>query len=665
MKKRVMALLCAAGLIIGGCDGVLAKAAKKPVFLSKAKIALTVGKSKKVTVKNISGVIIKKKNFRSSNEKVATVTKTGKITAKMAGKATIKVTVKYTNGGKAKKNTLKCSVSVTKQKSDYNTPAPELSETPKPSTKPDKTPKPSMTPDATPTMAPSDTMNYTYSVTPLTSDVCSYFYVKTENPDPTSFDFLDEDTVLSDTNQCRITHSETEFKDVDYVDKETLRVKDGYIFVSSKTDGGKLTLETIEDGKRQITEQSVTIPKLTSATEYIINTYTSESMSFFEKMDAAQNGLYDLALYSEAFVQGKFERSEKSPYYGLSTSPHVDQAFYIQDPYYREGNQWLLASSLYPFFYDSLGFPSQMASIAKLLEPSAVCKKDDNFHWQIQVTYNGVTKAYGGEGMGGGQGITEDLIKYRYSFDGSDGDASTKTSWGELSKMINDYGSMTVPEQEKDLPELTWKEISDKVGSDGSYISLLIVNSLSGIPSGTGITFLYKNGDKDRPGYFSNVWYDGRFFNSHEFFEKGTDFDTTYASGSIPDIVIKDACIPFPESSDSNIRYLYRNSQRYYDSIENIPEYNADTKVWSGFTKYKYDWKSGTWIASVYKNAICRNKTIGEQGPIEDGVFVDACTLTLEEVKAMSIDRNADIFPTSFYQYDMTVPPGTLGELQK
>ena len=87
-------------------------AATKPK-LSKTKITMTVGQSKKLKVKGISKKRAKRIKWKSSKKKVVTVTKTGKLKARKAGKATITAKV-----GKKK---LKCKV-VVKRKLWWNTP---------------------------------------------------------------------------------------------------------------------------------------------------------------------------------------------------------------------------------------------------------------------------------------------------------------------------------------------------------------------------------------------------------------------------------------------------------------------------------------------------------------------------------------------------------------
>lgn len=548
--------------------------------------------------------------WKSTNSKILRIKKHTKHSVTIVGVAAGKATLKATVNGKIRK----CAVTVKKSK---------------------KTEK-----------------GYSYSVTPLADSVCSYFYVKTDNPDPKSFVFVDQETPYTESGKCTIRQYNSTFADVDYVDETTKKVNGGYLFYGSGTDGGTWYLANITDEKEQVTDITVTVPTLQSTTDYLINTYTTPNMSFFEKMNAVQKGLDEICLYSGVAVLGERKKSTTSPFYGISTSPHVDQTFYIQDPYYRTGGQGMLISNLYPFRLDSIGFPSQMASVAKKLDASVKCQWNKYAHWLIDITWNGTTKAYGGAGSGGGQGITKDMITHRYNFTGRGADTSTKHSWSEIKAMIKEYGQMTVAEEPTDLPELTWTDVANTVGTEGSYVRLVLLNSIFG-GTGTGYTFLYGTGEGGIA-YFSNAWYDGRYFNSHEYFEKGTTFGDETASKA--SIIVKDAKIPFPESTEGK-RYLYN-----YHTIDQASEYDPQTGTWSGFTRYNYHADSNTWIASVYNNATYYDESSRSYKPIEEEAFKDACTLTQEEVAAMNIDCNANIDPTSYYIYDMTVAPGTKGQ---
>lgn len=80
------------------------------IKLSKKSITLKVGKTRKLKVKYAKGDSVKK--WKSSNKKIATVSKKGKITAKKPG--TVKITVKLKSGKKA---VCKVKVKANKKKS--------------------------------------------------------------------------------------------------------------------------------------------------------------------------------------------------------------------------------------------------------------------------------------------------------------------------------------------------------------------------------------------------------------------------------------------------------------------------------------------------------------------------------------------------------------------
>ncbi len=105
--KQTFAWILAVMMVFSIFPATQVNAATKPK-LSKTKITMTVGQSKKLKVKGISKKRAKRIKWKSSKKKVVTVTKTGKIKARKAGKATITAKV-----GKKK---LKCKVTVKKSK---------------------------------------------------------------------------------------------------------------------------------------------------------------------------------------------------------------------------------------------------------------------------------------------------------------------------------------------------------------------------------------------------------------------------------------------------------------------------------------------------------------------------------------------------------------------
>lgn len=104
--KQTFAWILALMMVFSIFPATQVNAATKPK-LSKTKITMTVGQSKKLKVKGISKKRAKRIKWKSSKKKVVTVTKTGKLKARKAGKATITAKV-----GKKK---LKCKVTVKKR----------------------------------------------------------------------------------------------------------------------------------------------------------------------------------------------------------------------------------------------------------------------------------------------------------------------------------------------------------------------------------------------------------------------------------------------------------------------------------------------------------------------------------------------------------------------
>ena len=105
--KQTFAWILALMMVFSIFPATQVNAATKPK-LSKTKITMTVGQSKKLKVKGISKKRAKRIKWKSSPKKVVTVTKTGKLKARKAGKAVITAKV-----GKKK---LKCKVVVKRKR---------------------------------------------------------------------------------------------------------------------------------------------------------------------------------------------------------------------------------------------------------------------------------------------------------------------------------------------------------------------------------------------------------------------------------------------------------------------------------------------------------------------------------------------------------------------
>ena len=516
--------------------------------------------------------------------------------------------------------------------------------------------------------------DYTYEVIPLMAPFNSYFYIKTNNPDPDSFRFVDEKSVYVDEGKTgSVTPDQTLYMDVNYENAATKRVKGGYIATGSGTDGGELKLQigqvtgshnvynistgatTVKkDYKYTDTTATLKVETLRNVVDYLINKYSSGTRTYFDNLTEIQKGFKSECLYSGVYVLGEQKKSEKTPYYGLSTSPHVDQTFYIQDPYYRTDSKSMLVSGLYPMRYDSVGFPSVMMSIAKKLNSEAKVEWSSSAHYLINVTYDGVTKSYGGQGSGGGQGIKDDQIIYRYSFDGSADDAYAKCNLEDTAKMIREYGKLTVPEDPTDQPKLTWASVRSTVGTEGSYVKLVLLTSIFG-GSADGYTFMYDNGSTSEGskgwgsvGHFSNAWYDGRYINSHEYYYPGAKFEDTVESQS-PSLIFKDVVIKLPDDGKT---YYYN-----YKTMDKVDKYDSATGTWSGFMTYRYDSASKTWKCELINSIKYKDGT--SYKAIEDEAFIDECTITMDEALKMKLDSNTDNEPEAYYIYDMKTQPGT------
>lgn len=127
MKRKILTIAMAMVLCL---SLVFSTGAATKIKLNRKKATLVVGQTVKLKV---VGKKIKKKKFKSTNKKIATVSKKGKVIAKKPGTCKIKVTIKL-NNKKTKK--LTCKVTVTKNVSPKT---PEQTKKPAETTKPVET----------------------------------------------------------------------------------------------------------------------------------------------------------------------------------------------------------------------------------------------------------------------------------------------------------------------------------------------------------------------------------------------------------------------------------------------------------------------------------------------------------------------------------------------
>ena len=527
---------------------------------------------------------------------------------------------------------------------------------------------PSSSPSSTPSSQPSsgtgttttttttttETDGYTYEITPMLSPFNDYFYVKTNNANGNAFRFKDNSSKYSTDSYIEL--DSTYYADVVYENTSTYRVKDGFIFYSGTTDGGDVVLQVLSGSTWTDTSLVFTLPTLVDNADYLVQTYTDSSKGYFDNMSAVQSGFDSICLYGGPSIRGALKKNDNS-YWGIYTSPHVDQSFYIGSPYSYGSSTPMLTTRLYPFRYDSLGFPGMMISVSKIIcekygYSGVTYKWSDSSHAFVQFTYNGTTNTYGGAGNGKGHAILESDINGYFKFDNSSTDMNG-ISLSSLYSKIWDYMAMPEPDAGYNTKEFTWNDVFDDVGK-GSWIKVYCAVSVFG-GGFDGYTYIGQSVSKPgyhsfgyAPGtggslttspydyltdmtYFSNCWVDGRYINTHEFWQVGA----TFADYPTATIVLIDPVIKVPSG------YFTANS--WYDSSK----YNSTTGQWTGAMRFFYNSTEDCWISEIYDS---RYST--------DSEFVDACYLTQDEVAAMGVDSNTNTAPASYYNYDRSEEPG-------
>ena len=510
--------------------------------------------------------------------------------------------------------------------------------------------------------------DYSYSVTPLLSPFNEYFFVKTDNPDPKSFRFADKSSKYSDDSSIEFDYDDWSeevnlYADIKYEDAETGRVNGGYIFKSFNTDGGELLLQEKDsssyswDLKWNDTSIKLELPELKDDIDYLIDTYADKT-GFFDNMDAVQSGFSSICLYSGSYIRG--ELYKPGDFWSMSTSPHKDQTFYIQSPYSRKDDKILFASTIYPFRYDSLGFPSVMAEISKRLDASSSYEWSDSSHAYIEVTFGGETHIYGGQGNGDGQAISEDKIT-QFINPGKD-----KITLQSARQLLDYYSDV---EMDDDVPRdgaLTWEKICSSVG-EGTWVRLTLIVGIFG-GTATGYTYLYKKDDgtyhwADKAGddgseiywggdmgFFSDAWVDGRYIDSWERYVPGEKFDDHPTS----DIMLLDVQIP---QISYSYEYKYNQDTGNYEKVYNDINITQESK--NALFEYSED---GWCVDSDAFNNGCANYSVitelVEKGLV-DKKYLDMVTLTLDEVKALNVDKNTDTIPTKGLIFDGSAEPGT------
>ena len=477
-------------------------------------------------------------------------------------------------------------------------------------------------------------------ITPVIAPFNDWFFVKTNVPDPTGLRFVDKDSVYD--KKATITFSKEVFPDVNYEDKNTLRVNGGYLFYSGNVDGGELSLEVkSENGKWIDSGLTFTLPELCDEADYLIQQYATKE-EYFDNLEAVQEGLSSICLYSESYIRGNF--IQVNDYWHVSTSPFIDQHFYLYSPYDYQQNQALFAAKVYPFINDSFSFPQLLAEVSDRLDTDskATWEWSDEKHYLIDVTYRtgkdtDETRSFGGAGATHGQALTEKDIQPVFDFKEMPTLEQTKT-------ILEDYAGMDIPDDIPTENKLTWKSICDTVGNGAwvriSHNSVISNQKFQLTPT---YTYLYKKDNQDSYtvtnwgvgyetywsgslGFVSDTWVDGRYIDQYEQFVSGETFD---------------------QHPKSNILLLGMK----------IPVLNGtEITETTGNLLYCYNEKENLWTADLpdYQKILDLDES-----------YSDLLQLTLEEVKTLHVDRNTNQLPESGYIYDGTAEPATIFENEK
>lgn len=536
-----------------------------------------------------------------------------------------------------------------------------------------------------------DALQYTYEIYPLLEPFNEYFYVKTENPHPESFRFSDKDSPYSETSV--IYSDENVYADVKYENEEFRRVDGGYIFKSFTTNGGEVELQVheeiteeeftievygtsdpefsgyspyhgmpVDSYKEYINENSyylrgyykwkdtgikIELPELCDNCDFLIQNY-SVGTEFFSDMEAIQKSFSSVCLYSGSFIRGEIYRSGDRGW-RMAGAPYVDQIFYINSPYSRKDNKNLFSSAIYPYIYDSLGFPSMMKKVAMRLDESAVCEWSDSSHAHVNVTLNGETKIYGGQGNGEGQGITDDMISRRYIF----GENNEATNLTDAKDILDEYSTLEIND---DIPrdgELTWKKIYDTVG-DGEWVDM-----------GGKFTYLYQRDDKAEftydefgvghsiywggsLGFCADMWVDGRYINKFKRFVSGATLE------EYPESAVLVRKMTVPEITEITREWNAETGKYTFTSAE------INEKVQKNVV-FRYDKELQMWKADTHMwddNYFSVYYELMNNGLLDEKYY-DMITLTNEEYAALVNTDNTNDEPDSGVIFDGYAPHGT------
>lgn len=471
---------------------------------------------------------------------------------------------------------------------------------------------------------PSGQKSYTYAVRPLLSPFNEYFYVQTDDPDPSDLRFVDKESVYYTSGQepACLVPSKDRFLDVSYENEASLRVNGGYIFCleGSNLDGGSLVLQRKNGSVYRDTDITVSCAPVKSYVQYLVDTFTSPSKSFFENMDAVQSGLQSLALYPRSTMDSS-KKNSQFPYPLLAVSPYPELSLNEWYLMYEYAEQPMLLNQLYPYILDSLGFPSVLASAAELLDSSCTYTWGD-YHYLVDITQNGETKTYGGAGNGNSSPVYSNRIQKLFLFNGTAADYAADATLKKLFDKEKEYGDMADSDAASYEDLIKGDTFTAKIGV-GSWIRVgtegwdLSSKSYAYVTQGCR----YDNAQDAIPYSVEEVWVDGRYINQYNKFEQGA----TFSQHPQADIMIRDM--------------TYTNKWG---------------ELCRGDVTYEYDASSGCWLSRAY---VSYSSNVWSSDYSVD-TLPDNMILTPQEVSQLQVDQNTNTIPSGLI-YDGSAFPGT------
>lgn len=508
---------------------------------------------------------------------------------------------------------------------------------------------------------PNDVTRYTYEIIPILAPFGDFFYVKTNNPDPSYVRFIDRDCKYTDGESsdpryvayAAILPTATRFADVKYENKKTGRVKGGYIFqrasgwyreyetggnggyhiqaFGTSTDGGTLILqqasepnaEDVSNGgflfessvQYKDTKVKVNCPKILSVEDYLISNYTSSSNDLFTNLSNVQYILNTLSIYPNTLYDTS-KRSAEHPYPMLAASVYKETGLNTHYNMFQESDEQYLVEYLDPLTLSSESFPALIGRIAKELEPNCTVETTGH-HAYRTISWNGKSKMYGGAGAGGPTSIYKQCIKQSYLFDGS---ANDLAETGSLEKLQDLYfecvnKSDEITDSYKD--QLTGDQYKEKIqtgkwirvakeGTSYSERAYAYVSACAGV--GGEVYSL------------ENTWVDGRYLNDYNIVE----LNATYAQHPNANILVRNKT--FKNEAGKTV-----TQDVYY-------QYSSSDDCWYGTISY---YGGNRTDEDAKKNLPADLK------------------LTRAQVDKMQVDKNTSKLPTSGLIYDGSAEPGT------